>query len=173
MGRKSKRAKKITMPKQGDTGPDTPAQRAGAVVLEVQDGGGPVFCRKRRDNHLIKMATPNGKRCAIITMRQAAAGIKLEEAWNNTELSPGPAWTRVYVDCTPRPGDVDTNKLEASRAYSDLRMLIPKDCRHVVEAVCCAGYSIKPGLTNDTRRSATLKYRLRRGLGVLARELKI
>ena len=173
MGKKNKRAKKITMPKQGDIGPDTQAQRADAVILEVQDGGGPVFCRKRRDNHLIKMATPNGKRGAIINMRQAAAGIKLEELWNKTELSPGPAWTRVYVDATPRPGDVDTNKLEASRAYSDLRMLIPRDCRHVVEAVCCAGYSIRNGLTRDPRRASTLTYRLRRGLGVLARALKI
>lgn len=173
MARKSKRARKITMPKQGDTGPDTLAQRVGAVILETQEGGGAVFLRKRQDNHLLKMATPNGKRGAIINMRQAAAGMRLEELWNKTEFSPGPAWTRVYVDCTPKPGDVDTSKLEASGAYSDLRMVIPKDCRHVVEAVCCAGWSIRPGLTNDWRRATTLTYQLRRGLGVLARELKI
>ncbi len=169
----AKKRKRVTLLPQGDTGPDTPAQRAGAVILEVQEGGGAVFRRKRHDNHLIKMATGNGKRAAIITMRQAAAGMKLEEAWNATERSPGPAWTRVFVDCTPRPGDVDTAKLEAAGAYADLRMVIPRDCRRVVEAVCCAGYSIKPGLTNDTRRAGTLKYQLRRGLDILARELKI
>ncbi len=162
-----------SLPPQGDTGPDTPSQRAGAVILNVTEGGGAVFRRKRRDGHLLKMTRPNGDGKSIITMRQAEAGMKLEEAWNATERSPGPAWTRVYVDCSPRPGDVNTNKLEASRAYEDLRMVIPRDCRKVVEAVCCAGYSIKPGLTNDSRRAGTLKYQLRRGLGILARELKI
>ncbi len=169
----ARRRKPAPLPQQGDTGPDTAAQRAGAVILNITEGGGAVFRRKRRDDHLILMATGNGKRTAIITMRQAEAGIKLEEAWNATETSPGPAWTRVYVDCTPRPGDVNTHKLEASRVYADLRMVIPRDCRNVVEAVCCAGYSIKPGLTNDTRRAGTLKYQLRRGLDILARELRI
>ncbi len=169
----AKHRKRVATPPQGDPGPDTAAQREGAVILAVQEGGGAVFLRKRRDNHLLRMATGNGKRSAILTMRQAEAGMKLEEAWNATETSPGPAWTRVYVDCTPRPGDVSTHKLEAVGVYANLRMAIPRDCRKVVEAVCCAGLSIKPGLTNDTRRAGTLKYQLRRGLDILARELKI
>jgi hypothetical protein len=161
------------MPVQGDVGPQTISQMINAVIVDHAEDNGAKSRRKVRENHLIKMTRPNGSGKAILTLRQAAAGIKLEEAWNSTQRSPGPAWTRVYVDSTPRPGDVDTKKLEASAEYAALRILIPRDCRKVVEAVCCAGYSVtRLGHGND-RRIGALKIQLQRGLDILGREMKI
>lgn len=155
-------------PPQGDTGPQTLLQRAGSTVIEDTYPNGVKFVRKRRNDPFGAMV-----RDKILTSRQAEAGERLDEAWNNCGRGPGPAWTRVRVDCSSRPGDADTIRLDAAAGYTALRNCIPRDCRQTVERVCCEGISLWDLSKHNKRIMGTRKIELRRGLDLIVRELHL
>ena len=73
----AKRKRKPYLRPSGDTGPDTAAQRAGAVYPIDVEINGQQFVRKRREHILVKMMRPNRRRPPMISARQCAAGLKL------------------------------------------------------------------------------------------------
>ncbi len=168
-----KNKRKPTLPPQGDTGPDTEAQRALAIIRTVVEKNGTRWQQKFNDCVISRMAQPNGSRAAMITPLHAAAGIQFLEAWLGTQLSGSPAWTRDYVQTSPNYGSVDAARLDAMAKWSRIRSLIPKDTRNLVDRVCCGETTITRIAHGDNRRIGRLKSRLRRGLGVLAKELGI
>lgn len=161
-----------TPPPQGDPGPDTAAQRQGAVILEVIEGG-QKWRRKRRDHILDIMARGTRRRPAMISRRQAAAGMELVDRFEATMTAPSPAWTRIFVDSSPRPGDVSVADLEAKARLAELTVLIPRHCKAVTYAICRDNHSIRPGFTNSPDRAQIWLKRLREALDILADHLRL
>jgi hypothetical protein len=154
-------------PVQGDTGPDTAAQRAGSVLVEISSGGG-IIRRKRHDHVLTTML-----RQGHIQPRHAAAGLELFSRWEDTWRSPDLAWTRVYVDASPRPGDVSIASLEAKARWVELSRVIKRECRAVVMAVCCHRMSIYPDFTKNSRRIPEYRKMLTKTLDDIAKILRM
>lgn len=119
------------MPDQGDTGPDTPAQMNGHQVVPMMIGG-TRYLRKRRVRALTLLL-----RRGHIERHHEAAGFVIAERYEDTLRSPECAWTRAFVDSSPRPGDVNVAMLEAKRRWADLSRHISREARPVVMAVCC------------------------------------
>lgn len=131
MARPRRRPSRPSQLAQGDTGPDTAAQRAGAVVLELQEDNGAVFRRKRRD-HALEIIQRRGD----ISARQMAAGLVLYAAAADTMRSPESAFSRVYVDASPQPDNVAIMQAERVGRLAAITQHIPRGCWPIVEAVC-------------------------------------
>ena len=162
-----RRSKPYCPPVQGDIGPDTPAQRAGSVIVERNTGGGVI--RYKRYDHVLTTMLRQGH----IQPHHAAAGIELSKRWDNTWRSADLAWTRVYVDASPRPGDVNIRSLEAKARWTELSRVIRRECRAVVMAVCCHRMSIYPDFTKNSRRIAEYRHMLTTTLDDIAKILRM
>ncbi len=160
-----------SLPPSGDTGPDTAAQRAGAVFITDIEINGQQFVRKRREHILDKMARGNRKRPAMISARQCASGLELNKRYCETMRSPPSAFTRPYVDCAPNAALVVLHQCEAIERYERLTRHIPRGMGKIVFAVCCEGRSIRPGVTRDKMRANRLCAQLRAALDILGNEL--
>ena len=167
----AKRKRQPALPPSGDTGPDTAAQRAGAVYPIDTEVNGQQFLRKRREHILDKMMRSNRKRPAMISARQCAAGLKLHERYLGTMRGPPSAFTRPYVDCAPNPAMVVLHQCEAVERYERLTSHIPRGMGKIVFAVCCEGRSIRPGVTRDKMEADSLCAQLQVALDVLGNEL--
>ncbi len=171
MSRNRKRKGKLSELAQGDPGPQTAAQMVNRRIVEIIAENGAVFQRKVKDSHIAALAAENGNRGAMITPRQAAAGIMYEDAALNTQLSGEVVWSKVFVDCNSRFGDMNPAKIDAMTNLRTIEAMIPRDVRQVVRRVCLDEESVtRIGRGND-RRIGKLKTQLRRGLGALAKEL--
>ena len=155
------------VPTQGDIGPDTPAQRRGAQIIELPVGGGKVQ-RKRRSHLLDRM-----HRRGDLTRRQVAAGIEYLNRWEATWRTPPPAWTRDHVDKSPRPGDVSVASLEAKGHFLELSQWVERDARWIVNAVVLQEAPIRPTLTDNYEKGERIKARLREQLNRLAAALRM
>ncbi len=167
----AKRKHQPTLPPSGDTGPDTPAQRAGAAYITDIEINGQQFLRKRREHILDKMARGNRKRSAMISARQCASGLELNKRYCETMRSPPSAFIRPYVDCAPNPALVVLHQLEAVERLVRLTRHIPHGMEPIVFAVCCEGRSIRPGVTRDRMRADSLCAQLQVALDILGNEL--
>ncbi len=170
-GQKKAKKQKGAPPPQGDIGQQTDAQMVNQRIADIVEKNGAKFQRRIRDNHIAKMAMPNGSRGAMITPRQAVAGMIYQDAALKTELSGEVTWARVLVDCTSRHGDINPAKLDAVTEVKRIEAIIPRDVRQVVRRICCWEDSVSRIARGDNRRIGKVKGQLRRGLGVLARDL--
>ncbi len=166
-----KRKRQPYLPPSGDTGPDTAAQRAGAVYITDVEANGQQFLRKRHEHILDKMARGNRRRSAMISDRQCAAGLKLHARYCETMRSPPSAFTRPYVDCAPNPAMVVLHQCEAVERLARLTRHIPRGMESIVFAVCCEGRSIRPGVTRDALEADSLCAQLQVALDILGNEL--
>lgn len=168
MGKRQKR-REPSLPPVGDVGPDTAAQRNGTVIVRESEPNGTRYQRKRRDHMLTRMY---GK--GSVNKRQLAAGLELHDRYEQTMRSPELAWARgVYVDSTPKPGDISTAQLEAKARWTALSRHIPRDCRAIVMAVCIHETPIRPGFTRAVERARKYASDLRRALDAVANEMRI
>jgi len=172
---KKRAAKRAELPPYGDTGPQTEAQLAGAEVVEWIEKNGQRTRSKHRKHILEIMARPRqaGRRAipARITPIQLAAGLALVNAFEATQKSPDLAWTRIYVDSTPRPGDAVVIQIDAQSTVVAITRCIPRECWPVVNHVCRWGLAIKPGLTKNSARADEHLMQLRRALDIVAKRL--
>ena len=110
-----------------DTGPDTPAQRAG-TRLEPRVHRGQQVRGKRRDHPLDAL-----HRCGVISEEQRDAGFDLLNAWCETQRSPEK--NGIYVDNAPDWDAIALTAAERSWRWSALIARVPAQCRMVVEHV--------------------------------------
>ena len=157
-----RKRKPYVPPIQGDTGPDTPAQRTGAVLVKETENG--VTTQYLRRDHMVTQMLKGGH----LTARQAAAGIELADRWDDTMRSPDPSWTRIFVDSSPKPGDVNVAQLEAKARWQELSAHIPREARGVTVCVCCYNLAIRPHFTSNTRMVPILRHRLQNALDRVA-----
>lgn len=135
---------------QGDTGPETPAQMHNADIVPMHKGN---WYFKRRLHPLDRMARPYGKRRdADITARERNAGIEVVNLHEATERSGGPAWNKVYVDSSPKPGDIDVKRLEAETKLRRMWAEVPREARPIVNHVIVHRGMIRREFTNDPQR---------------------
>lgn len=166
----ARKKRKATLPPSGDIGPDTEAQRDGAIYpVDTKTGAR----RKFREHVLDRLARRRGNKRALITKRQCAAGLALLEKYERTMLSPPPAWTRDFVDASPIPGDVNVARLVAQTRFERIHDVVPMPSRPVVFQVVCEGRSIRPGITTSALEAAMLIGLLREGLEAVAVEFSI
>ena len=170
-----RRARKpYTPPPQGDIGPDTAAQRAGAVILTIREDNGAAFRRKRRD-HALDIMYAAGK----LTDRQHKAGMILFDAHCETQLSPASAFTKEPVDSTPDFSALILRAAERSAKFGRLYYAIPAAMRGPVShvAVCglqlMAGNEVKPPYSADWRAEQSHRAMLQVGLDILANGLRL
>ena len=164
--RKYKRS--VTLPPQGDIGPDTKAQRAGSVVLNVTADSGTVFRRKRRD-HALEIMASTGK----ISDRQCAAGLRLHDLWCLTEMTGDAPFTKVYVDSSLNPSAVVTAQIERVAAFTALSKHIPAALRGPVEHVAIKGRLLRSGYSRDSKDASMHCAQLQVALDILANHLGI
>ncbi len=158
------------LPSSGDTGPDTEAQRKGALYPVDPTTGAE---RKFREHILERMARPRGRKDALITRRQCAAGMALLDKYERTMLSSATSWTRDYVDTSPALGDVNVARLVAQSRFEKVHDIVPSESRPIVFQVVCKGRAIKGDITSSAREAAMLIGLLRAGLEAVAGKLSI
>ncbi len=164
-----KKRRKHQLPPSGDTGPDTEAQREGAEYSVDPDTG----ARRRFKTHILeRMARSWGGHDALITVRQCRAGLKLLEKYELTKLSAPPAWTRDYVDASPKPGDVNIEKLLAEARYQKIENIVPHESRPVVFWVVIQRRAIGQ-ITRSCQEARMLIGLLRDGLNAVAVKFSI
>ena len=164
----AKRKRKPILPPQGDTGPNTAAQRAGAVILNVTEDSGAVFRRKRRD-HALEIMASTGK----ISDRQCAAGLRLHELWCRTEMTGDAPFTKCYVDNSPNPSAVVAAQIERVAAFTALSKHIPAALRGPVEHVAIRGRLLRSGYSRDSKAASMHCAQLQVALDILANHLGI
>ncbi len=167
---KYKKKKPSVLPPSGDTGPDTEAQRLGAEYPVDPTTGAR---RKFRLHVLLRMVKEEGRWPALISARQCAAGLALLKKYDLTKLSAPPAWTRDYVDASPKPGDVNVAKLVAQARFERINDIVPSESRPVVFQVVCEDRAIRGDITDSSVEAAMLLGLLRNGLDAVAMELSI
>jgi len=156
---RKKRQKDVTLP-YGDIGPNTAAQMAGAMVIIDEEKNGAKIQRKRRMHVLEHM-----KARRQISDLQCAAGLELHKRFCKTELSGESAFSRVFVDSSPRPGEVSLRQAERVTHLAALSKHIPSAMRPVVDQVVIRGDKISgPNADSD-------KALLREALDLLANKL--
>ena len=138
------------LPPQGDTGPDTAAQREGSVILHVREDSGAVFRRKRWD-HPLEVLVANNK----ISARQCAAGLKLHEAYCITEMGPDSAFLRDYVDTSPNPSAVALMQTERITKFVAIFRHVPAAMKDVVWHVAINGKQLRAGGFSRNSREAS------------------
>jgi len=156
------------LPPQGDTGPDTPAQREGAVILNVTEDSGAVFRRKRRD-HPLEVLAANIK----ISARQCAAGLKLHEAYCKTQMGPDSAFTREFVDTSPDPAAVALAQTERIARFTALFRHVPAAMKGVVWHVALNGKQLRAGFSRDSKEAASHCAQLQVALDLVANHIGI
>ena len=163
-----RRRKPYTPPPQGDTGPDTAAQRRGAIIINFREDNGTVYRRKRRD-HALEIYLRAGK----LSARQAAAGMELLERHCMTELSAESAFSRIHVDSSPDPARVALVQAQRLTAFAELSKHIPRGCRGPVEHVCIRGRVLSDGYSRDEKDESSHLAILAVALDILANVLRI
>ena len=170
-----KKKRPVTLPPHGDIGPDTPAQRAGAVYLVDVLPSGQKIQRKRRLHALEIMAASehqNGKRKkAEISARQCAAGLRLHDLWCLTEMTGDAPFTKVYVDTSPNPSAVVAAQIERVAAFTALSRHIPTVLRGPVEHVAIKSRQLRDGYSRDGKDASEHCAQLQAALDILADHL--
>ena len=162
------RGKKTTLPPQGDIGPNTPAQRKGAVILNVTEDSGAVFRRKRRD-HALEIMAASGK----LSERQCAAGLRLHTLWCRTEMTGDAPFTKAYVDTSPNPSAVVAAQIERVAAFIAVARHIPAALRGPVEHVALKGKLLRDGYSRDGKDASMHQVQLQVALDILANFLGV
>lgn len=165
---KAKRKRPYRPPVQGDIGPDTKAQRKGAVVTYFREDNGLEYRRRRRDHALEIMRS-----AATISARQCAAGLKLHELWCITEMTGDAPFTKVYVDTSPNPAAVAVAQAERLAAFVALSKHIPAALRGPVDHVAIKGRQLRDGYSRDSKDASSHAAQLQVGLDILANELRM
>ena len=173
MAKKSRKARRHETQSQGDIGQQTAAQMINQRISELEEENGAKFQRRIKDSHIAKMALPNGLRPAMISPRQAVAGMIYKDAADMTELSGEVTWARILVDYGSRRGDINPAKLDAVAKVKQIEAVIPRDVRQLCRRVCLDEESISKIARGDSRRIGKFKGQLGRGLDAVAREFKI
>ena len=156
------------LPPQGDTGPDTAAQREGSVILHVREDSGAVFRRKRWD-HPLEVLVANNK----ISARQCAAGLKLHEAYCITEMGPDAAFTRDFVDNSPNPSAVALMQTERITKFVAIFRHVPEAMKSVVWHVAINGKQLRAGFSRDKMEESIHCAMLQVALDLVANEVVI
>lgn len=173
---KPRSKKPVTLP-QGDIGPDTPAQMAGAVVLSIVEDSGAEFLRKRKDHALEIMAGSkhlNGKpKKPEISARQCAAGLELHGLWCTTFKTGDAPFTKVFVDTSPNPAAVALMKAERVTKYKNLKEHIPKALLGPIGHVVLKGQLLLDGYSRDEKEALCHTAMLQVALDILGNELGI
>ncbi len=167
MPRRNKR-KPPLLPPQGDVGPNTAAQRKGAVILRVTEDSGAVFRRKRRD-HALEIMAKSGK----LSERQCAAGLKLHALYCATEMGPDAAFTRVYVDTSPNPAAVALAQTEKITRFIALFRHVPQALKGPVWHVAIKGHQLRAGYSRDGKDASMHQAQLQVALDILANFLGV
>ena len=160
--------RKPSPPPQGDTGPDTPAQRNGADVITYREKNGAEYRRKRR-KHALEIMHGAGK----INARQCAAGIKLHELHCIVEMTGDAPFTKCYVDTSPNPSAVSLVQAERLSGFVDLFRHVPSAFKSVVWHVAIHGKQLRAGFSRDGRAAQAHKAQLQVALDLLANRLNI
>ena len=163
-----RKRKPHALPPQGDIGPDTPAQRAGAVILNVIEDSGAVFRRKRKD-HPLEVMVVAGK----ISARQCAAGLKLHEAYCRTEMGPDSAFTRDFVDTSPNPSAVALAQTESITRFIAIFRHVPPAMKPVVWHVAINGKPLRAGFSRSGKEASGHCAQLQVALDLVANHLGI
>lgn len=159
-------------PLSGDIGPQTEAQMSGAEVHRLKSDTGRGLRRKYRRHILERMHKPERKTWpSLITERQMLAGLELHSAWCETQRSPDSAFSRIYVDSSPRPGDASVLAVQRLFDYAALMDMVPGDCRRIVEHVCCDNRAIRDGCARNRREALGHLSQLQVALDILANEM--
>ena len=117
-----------------DTGPDTPAQRHGAVY-EVPKDAPPGYKRKGRQHPLEAMAERG-----LISGVLRDKGLRALELYERTQLSPG--WLQERVDKSADPSAVAVMMVAAAFDYAEAVRDIPDIARPTFNKVVENGQSI-------------------------------
>ena len=163
-----RKRKPLSLPPQGETGPDTAAQRAGAHIGVYAEDSGAVFRRKRRD-HPLEVLAANNK----ISSRQCAAGLRLHEAYCITEMGPDAAFTRDYVDTSPNPAAVALAQTERITRFVAIFRHVPAAMKGVVWHVAINGKQLRAGFSRDGKEASSHCAQLQVALDLVANHLGI
>ena len=154
------------LPPQGDVGPQTDAQLAGAEIFTYRADSGARFRIKRR-RHILEIMYEGGK----LTFRQCRAGMALHGRYCKTQLSAESAFSRVFVDASPRPGDAAVKQAERVADLAKLSRHIPKGMREVVWHVAVLGQPLRRGFSRDGKEASMHSAMLKVALDLLANAL--
>lgn len=152
-----------------DTGPDTPAQKAGARYDDARDQRGYQVHGKVRDHILMRMHRGTARTRRQISERQMRAGMELYARWCRTQTTPEK--TGVYVDRTPDPSAAAVMQAQRVFEFRALSQRIPGQHREVVEHVCLHDRSIRDGLARNDRETGMHLALLQVALDILANDL--
>ena len=158
-----RRRKSPALLPQGDTGPNTEAQRAGAHIEAYTEDSGAVFRRKRRDHVLVIMA-----KAGKLSERQCAAGLRLHTLWCRTEMTGDASFTKCYVDTSPNPSAVVAAQIERVAAFSAAYKHIPPALRGPVDHVAIRGRALRDGFSRDSLDASMHSAQLKVALDILA-----
>ena len=157
-----------SLPPQGDTGPNTPAQLKGAEIIEVVEDSGAVFRRKHTD-HALEIMAREGE----ISVRQRDAGLKLHALYCCTEMSPDASFTRVYVDVSPNPSAVSVALAERQSRFAAISRYIPTVLKGVVDHVVLRGHILSEGYSRDEHAESLHRVQLDIALDIIVKKLGI
>lgn len=131
MGRQRKKPSTPTLPPEWV---DTPAQNAGCEIRTIAEPGKSGIRRRHRDHLLEVMAKPrkygNTTKPAQITPRQRDAGIRLLEAWCETQRSPEQSGN--YVQNSPDWDAIALNGVERIWDFQEVSQHLPQQYRDAV-----------------------------------------
>ncbi len=131
-------------PLQGDIGPQTAAQSAGASIRVRREDNGTETRYKRR-SHALEVMFAAGK----ISERQREAGLALFKAYCITQMTGDAPFTKVYVDVSPNPANVALMQTERAQKFTELSRHIPKALRGPVWHVAIHNKHLRRGYSRN------------------------
>lgn len=138
----------------------------------------PLFVRggdwlfKRRLHPLDILAKPyKRRRYAAISARQRNAGIEVVNLHEATQRGSGPPWNKVYVDTSPKPGDIDVYRLQAEARLKRMMALVPREALPIINHVVFRRGLIWGDFTTDPKREQYWLWHLRGVLDLWADNL--
>lgn len=149
--RTGKQRERQDPPPQGEWGPDTTAQMHNADIVPMHKGN---WYFKRRLHPLDILAKPYGRRKhPDITASERNAGMAVVDLAEATQCGGGPPWNKVYVDASPKPGDIDVKRLDAEGKLKWIRSVVPREALPVVNHVVFHEGLIWQEFTTDPKRA--------------------
>lgn len=118
-------------PLQGDWGPRTAAQMAGAVIIPVEGDNPNGVARKYRELPIDRMA-----RLAILSQRQHQAAREVSDAWCECEKLSSGGPLKERVDSSMNPAAIAAEQADALSRLNRSMKAVGSIRRYVVEWVC-------------------------------------
>lgn len=130
-GRKREDNKPANITLQGDHGPQTAAQMAGATIAMIAGDNPNRVAVKRRENVLERMHM-EGK----LSIAEYQAGMEIQEAYCQCEMLSSGGELKAKVDASPKPDKFIANQVDAQSRLNRAMKGVGQIYRPVVELVC-------------------------------------